>query len=171
MPKNTTCMKIFLKLKHWQIFLIWILSEILFISTIKSSLWIITIEIFGFVMIGWMYSIGKVINNLNTKNKIVNYRENLWASLYMISLIPFGYFYKNMIAFGQVKGIILLATGLIGFISGIKLINFSAKAYKQFDTKKELKFEDYSTEFFIILIMIIGIWIIQPKLNEISKKL
>ena len=160
-------MKVFLKFKHWQLFLIWIFTEIVFIATVNTPVWILTTVLFGIAIIGWIYSIGKVINNLNAKNRIENYKEDLWFILYLISMIPFGYLYKNLDSAETLNGYFIFGAGLLGFISMIKLVNFSAKAYTQYESKKDLKFGDYSREFFLILIMIIGIWIIQPKLNKI----
>lgn len=160
-------MKIFLKFKHWQLFLIWIFTEIIFITTLNTPIWILTTGIFGFTITGWIYSIGKVMNNLNEKYRIENYKEDLWFILYLVSIIPFGYNFRNFELNVSVNGFLIFGAGLLGFISMIKLIIFSAKAYKQFESRKDLKFGDYSNEFFLILLMIIGIWVIQPKLNKI----
>ena len=53
--------------------------------------------------------------------------------------------------------------------TGIKIINFSAKALKETETKRTQEFKDYSSEFFLIAFLIIGVWIIQPRLNKIVK--
>ncbi|HBZ68109.1 MAG TPA: hypothetical protein DEO70_14845 [Bacteroidales bacterium] len=163
-------MKIFLKLKHWQLFLIWIFAEIIFIATSSTPIWILTTGLFGFTIIGWIYSIGKVINNLNGKNRIENYKEDLWFILYLISVIPFGFFFRNMHSPEPMNGFLSFSAGLVGFISMIKLVNFSAKVLNQYESKRDLKFADYSNEFFLIVFMIIGIWIIQPKMNKIIDK-
>jgi uncharacterized membrane protein len=167
MQKNRAPMKIFLKFKHWQLFLIWIFAEILFIATSSTSIWILTTGLFGFAIIGWIYSIGKVINNLNEKNRIENYKEDLWFILYLISVIPFGFLFRTFESSESMNGFLSFGAGLLGFISMIKLVNFSAKVFKQHESKRDLKFADYSNEFFLIVFMIIGIWIIQPKVNKI----
>ncbi len=163
-------MKVFLKFRHWQLFLIWTFTEIVFIATVNTPIWILTTGLFGFAIIGWIYSIGKMINNLNGKKRIENYKEDLWFILYLVSIIPFGFNFRNFESYSPINGFLIFGAGLIGFISMIKLVNFSAKAYKQYESKKDLKFSDYSSEFFLIIIMIIGIWIIQPKLNKIIDK-
>lgn len=62
--------------------------------------------------------------------------------------------------------IISILSGAGLFYSGIMILNFSAKAYSQYEKKKELKFWDYFWNFVLILYLIIGIWIIQPKINR-----
>ncbi|HBZ66490.1 MAG TPA: hypothetical protein DEO70_06605 [Bacteroidales bacterium] len=123
-------MKIFLKFKHWQLFLIWIFAEIIFITTSNTPIWFLTTGLFGFTMIGWIYSIGKVINNLNEKNRIENYKEDLWFILYLVSMIPFGFTFRNMNSPEPLNGFLFPIVGIVGFISMIRLVNFSAKAFK-----------------------------------------
>lgn len=162
-------MKIFLKFKHWQLFAIWIITEIVFLTTINTPIWIITVLLFGFTIVGWIYSIGKVFNSLNTKSKISNYKEDIWFVLYLLSIIPFGYYYRNIMYTSTISSLIIFCGGVIGFISMIKLIIFAAKSLKQYEKKVELKFSDYSNEFILILIFIIGLWIIQPRINKLIK--
>ena len=160
-------MKLFLKFKHWQLFLIWILSGILFVATINTSIWILTFAIYDFIMVGWIYSIGKETNRLNGKNKIENYNEDLWFFLFLISLVPFAYFSHSL---EKSNGFLIFGAILFESISAIKLVNFSAKALKQNEKKIDLKFTDYLTEFLLIIFFGIGIWIIQPRLNKIINK-
>jgi len=159
-------MKVFLTLKHWQLFLILYITAILFAVTIDSSYWILTFLLYDFTLVGWIYSIGKIANNMNSKNKIENYHENLWFILFYISFIPFGYFSHSKI---PSNGLLMFASTLFGGFSAFKLINFSAKAVKQNEINKELKFTDYLNEFLLIACIPIGIWIIQPKMNKIIK--
>jgi len=158
-------MRVFLILKHWQIFLLWFLSQILFRATIHTSYWLLSTIIYGFIMVGWFYSIGKVINKIN-KNKIENYHEDLWFILVMISLIPLAYFTHSTT---PTNDLLFLVFTILDVFCLFKLINFSAKALKQNKEKKNLKFADYFGEFFLICIIGIGFWIIQPKLNMIIK--
>ena len=162
-------MKIFLKFKPWQLFTIWIITSIIFFITMRTMFWWITFELYAFSIVGWMYSIGKYFNKLNDKKAIVNYGEDIWFILYLICGIPFGYYFAN---FGHdtSNDLILKISGLIGFVSMIRLANFSAKAYKQYNNNKDLKFSDYLEEFIWITIFIVGIWRIQPEINKIIDK-
>lgn len=44
---------------------------------------------------------------------------------------------------------------------------FTAKTLKSVELQKNVKFEDYAGDFFCIWFQIIGIWILQPKINRI----
>ena len=158
-------MRVFLILKHWQIFLLWFLSQILFQTTINTSYWLLSIIIYGLIMVGWFYSIGKVINIIN-KNKIENYHEDLWFILSLIFLVPLGYLNWSTTPSND---LLFFIVSLIELFCIFKLINFSAKALKQNKEKKNLRFADYFGEFLLICIIGIGFWIIQPKLNMIIK--
>ena len=160
-------MKVFLILKHWQLFLICYMTAILFIATSDSSFWILTFLLYESIIAGWIYSIGKIANNNNSKNKIENYHENLWFILFIISFIPFGYFSHSKTPNNDLLD---LAAVLFEVFTAFKLVNFSAKAIKQNELKKDLKFTDYLNEFFLIAFLPIGIWIIQPKMNKMMKK-
>lgn len=158
-------MRVFLILKHWQIFLLWFLSQIVCQATINTSYWLLATIIYGFIIVGWFYSIGKVINKIN-KNKIENYHEDLWFILVMIFLISLGYFSHFTT---PTNDLLFFIVTILEVFCLFKLLNFSAKALKQNKEKKNLRFSDYFGEFLLICFIGIGFWIIQPKLNMIIK--
>ena len=161
-------MTIFLKLKHWQIFLIWIISGVLFAATLFTQIWILTLAIYAFGFVGWIYSVGKVTNDLNKKNKIENYHEDLWFILFLFSVLPFGYFSHTTT---PENGFLMFGALLFESIPAIKLVNFSARAITQYERNKKLKFRDYANEFLLILFLPISIWQIQPRMNKIIKEI
>jgi hypothetical protein len=167
--KNIT-MRIFLKLKHWQLFLIWIVSVIIFTGTNNSSFWILTTELYGISILGWVYSIGKVINNQIKENKVENHKEDMWFILGLITIIPFGYDYNNFSPNLSMLDLLVFASGILGLVSILKLINFSAKVLNQYENHKEQEFRDYLQEFLLISFMVIGVWTIQPRVNKIISK-
>lgn len=137
-------------------------------ATTYSSFWLLTFAIYAFVFIGWIYAIGKITNTNNQKNRIENYKEDLWFVLFLVSFIPFGYFSHTT---KPENGFLMFGTLIFEAVSAIKLINFSARAISQYEKKKNLKFNDYVSEFIMILFSPIGIWIIQPKMNRIAKEI
>ena len=145
----------------------WIISGTFFVATIESPFWVLTFAIYYFLMIGWIYSIGKVTNKLNGKFKIENYHEDLWFVLFFIFIIPFGYFSHSST---PINGLIKFGAILFESIPAFKIINFSAKALGQYEQKENLKFKEYISEFFLIGFFVIGLWIIQPKMNKIIEK-
>ncbi len=162
-------MKIFLKLKHWKMFLIWILGSIQMQIFMKSDIWIISFIIYFGLIFGWMYSIGKV---LNEKNAEILKMLNIWSVIYIISMIPFVINFHNMEIgnYGEMNKLISVPAGIIAIISIVKVVLISSKSLKQKEENKELTFSNYAKEFFLILYMIVGIWVLQPKLNKIVEK-
>jgi hypothetical protein len=159
-------MNIFLKLKHWQIFLIWIFGAIQLSFFIKTDFWFISFGIYIVLLFGWIYSIGKV---LNAKNSELIKKLNIWSIIYIISVIPFGIHYHNMSLHSYEKGNNLLSIvgGILGIVSIIKVGIISATSLKKKEKKECSTFGTYALEFFLILYLIVGVWILQPKLNKI----
>ena len=85
-------MKIFLKLKRWQLLLVYLLSTIIYTETRNTSYWILTLLFTDLIIFGWIYSIGKITNKINKNNKITNYHEDLWFAFSILYIILFEYF-------------------------------------------------------------------------------
>jgi len=162
-------MEIFLKLKHWQVFLIWVLGAIQLSIFMKSNFWFISFAIhFGLVFL-WIYSIGKILNRDNPE---LIKQMNIWWILYMLSLIPFVHNFRNihMEPYDQINSWIMVPTGIIGFIAITKIVIYSAKTIKRAEFNKEHKTEDLVSEILLIYLLTIGIWILQPRLNKIMSE-
>ena len=150
------------------------ITAILMSSTMNSRLFYLTLLIYLIVLIGWLFLVGKFYNRINKKHKIENYKENFWFALWLFSLFIIGiemFYIELNINFNP---IIKILASSVSFFSMIMTANFSAKAYSQYESKKELKFGNYFWNFVLILYFIIGVWIIQPKINKeigIRKKL
>ncbi len=159
-------MKIFLKLKHWQVFLIWILGAIQLAIFIKSDFWFISFGIYFGLFLLWIYSIGKV---LNKENPALIKRMNIWWILYSLSLIPLAINYRDNIMriYDRIDTWIITLTIFIGFIAIAKIAIYSAKAIKRAELNSEYKTADVVSEIFLIYFFIIGIWLLQPRLNKI----
>ncbi|WP_282032686.1 hypothetical protein [Winogradskyella eximia] len=158
-------MNIFLKLKHWQIFLIWIIGTIQMSIFIKSDLWFLSFGLYIGLFLGWIYSIGKVLN----KNVELNNRMKIWWILYLISLIPFAVNTRDMLtqSYDRIDSWIIAIAGIIGLVAITKIVIFSAKALKKAETKTEHKTTDLILEIFFIFLFTIGIWVLQPRLNKL----
>jgi len=161
-------MKVFLKLKHWQIFLTWIITSILYVSTIFTHIWFITVAVYAFAFIGYIYSTGKVINELNAENKIEDYHEDLWFILSLIMVLPFVYFFHT----AKIEsGFFVFGALFCEGFPAIKLVNFSAKSIGQYEQKKSLKFSGYASNFLRLMFLPLSIWRLQPRMNKIAKEI
>ena len=161
-------MKIFLKLKHWQVFLIWILGAIQLAIFIKSDFWFISFGIYIGVILIWIYSIGHVLN----KNADLQRRINLWWILYLLSLIPQALNFRSSMtqSKNQIEIWIIGPSVMIGLIAIIKILIFTARTLKKTETNKEFKTIDLISEMFLIFSTILGVWFLQPRINKLITK-
>ncbi len=164
-------MEIFLKLKHWQIFLIWIFGAFQLPVFMKTDFWFISFGLYLFIILGWIYSIGKFLNRKNEKTEKITSRIETWLIIYILSVIPYGIHFRNMMSesYERVNLLIMIISGIFGLVAIVKIVSYSAKSLKEYETKPGLSFNNYLLEFVLILYCIIGIWFIQPRLNKILK--
>jgi len=132
-----------------------------------------------YVLFGWFWSIAiglqtKVPNTV--KMKVKKFKIFFFIPLiYILSVLTF------MALFGlsdfelnsdlnSVLPVGLLAVMLpLHFLSIFGIfysLYFVAKTYKTVELQREVIFSDFAGEFFMIWFYFIGIWIIQPKINE-----
>ena len=132
-----------------------------------------------YVLFGWFWSIAiglqtKVPNTV--KMKVKKFKIFFFIPLiYILSVLVF------MALFGlsdfelnsdlnSVLPVGLLAVMLpLHFLSIFGIfytLYFVAKTYKTVELQREVSFSDFAGEFFMIWFYFIGVWIIQPKINE-----
>ncbi len=159
-------MPIFLKLKHWQIFLIWILGVIQMVVFMNTEFWFVGLGIYFGLLFGWIYSIGKVLNENNAE---IIKKLNVWSIIYLISIIPMGIRFHNIFSesYERLNPLFFIVSGIVGLVSIINIGMISAKSLKEKEIGNVLTFGNYVLEFFLVLYMIIGVWILQPRLNKI----
>ncbi|MFT5819382.1 MAG: hypothetical protein ACI8ZM_000605 [Crocinitomix sp.] len=58
---------------------------------------------------------------------------------------------------------------LLSMFSIFYCIYFCTKTLKSIELGRNITFGDYAGEFFLIWFFVIGIWIIQPKINNLAK--
>ncbi len=158
-------MKHILKLKHWKIFIVWILGTIQMKLFIETELWFISFYIYYGLFILWIYSIGEFFNKDNPKllNKI-----KLLSITTLLLQIGNGLKLKHFFEHSELSNSPLLS--LFGFLSGITFIILTLVVSKSMQHEKNnsnLKFSEYAKDFFLLLIFTLGVWFIQPKMNKL----
>lgn len=159
-------MEIFLKLKHWQLFLIWLLGGIQLLFFIKSPFGYISIAIYFGLFYFWIYSIGKILNKNNSETIK---QMNIWWIIFAFSFVPIIIDYRNAIiqSYNQINTWIIVVSGIIGFFSITKIVICTAKTLKRAESNKNYRTIDLLPEIFLIYFFIIGVWSIQPRINKI----
>lgn len=195
-------MNIFLKAKHWQLFIPlvgipviiqgFVMSQIMnsvltqdpgnFESLFKPFALIpFATILFMAVYYGWMWSIGI---GLSKKLPFELKPNTTWFKITMIFpfvyLILFSFFMYSMIgSLSQMNENINPDFTYIGFIFPLHLmamvcsfynLYFVAKVIKTSEKQKGVGFGDYIGEFFLIWFFFVGVWILQPKINEMSEE-
>ena len=164
MPKQQK-MDIILKLKHWQISLIWILGTIQLLVFIKSDFWFLSIAFYIGIILSWIYSIGNVLNDKPDLQK----RMNLWWILYILSLIPQALNLRSSMiqSYNLIDTWIIGSSAIIGLIAIVKILSFTAKTLKRAETNKDYKAVELIREMFLIFSTLLGVWFLQPRLNKL----
>ena len=105
----------------------------------------------------------------NKKNPEIVKKLNIWSTICIISLFPFFINLHNIETgnYIEMNKLISIPAIIITIVSIVNIALISSKSLKQKEENKELIFSNYAKEFFLILYMIVGIWILQPKLNKI----
>ena len=177
----------FLTLKHWQLFLLLIGGPIIiqFIMTgIAFSdrglrVYLIYFPIMtilcGGLFFSWFYSLGTNLFKrlpVTVKMSLTRFKLFLFIPvIYILFLMVFMFgAFSNSLSGSQ------LNPGIFAFIVPLHLfcmfcmfycLYFNAKALKAVELQKPVTFGDYAGEFFLLWFFPIGIWILQPKINQL----
>ena len=183
---------LFLRAKHWQLFLLMLGIPMLFQITTMLSLFgnmeeggdsLIMMEyiklfpiimlLFIGVLFGWFWSI---VTGLQSKipeeveMNVKGFRITFFAPLaYIIFFL--GFFFYAFQGGDFNPNMIILIIPLHLFSIGCMIYNlyFVAKTIKTVELQREVSFGDFAGEFVLIWMYPIGIWIIQPKINRMTK--
>lgn len=138
--------------------------------------------LFSCVFFGWFWSI--VMGLQDKMPKDVNMNLKRFKIFFFIPLI---YILLLMIAIsGMFAGInsdgpsnlptvfplafmLIIPLHLFSIFCMFHSLYFVAKTIKTVELQRETKFEDYAPEFFLLWFYIIGVWIVQPKINRLNE--
>jgi cytochrome b561 len=179
----------FLRAKHWQLFLL-ILGIPLFAEIIGFALVIITRSMNGLMIMfpimmlsavigqfGWMLSVGTKLQLRLPPEGRMNVKRFRFFILFMlfymllIGLIVSGVILATMNGFKPspymaLSFLIIIPAHFFSMFCIFYGIWFVAKSFKQNELWRPVVFNDYMAEFFLIWFFVIGVWIIQPKINK-----
>jgi hypothetical protein len=163
-------MRLLQKMKHWQLFLL------LFIPTyfINSRLsMIIIIMYFLTLLSAWIYSIGV----LGQEKKIEIIQWTTLSKVFKISclLMPLFWFINFIELFGllnndigeSIKRILNLIASFGFLLTGFFMIFYASMTLKEIELKRKPKFSDYMMTMIWFVVLPVGIWFIQPRINKI----
>ncbi len=188
-------MKILLKAKAWQIFMITIglpiIFEIIAIPFLVSdnplfvmiAIPLISILcIIGFLCWFWSIAVGlqeKVPDGV--KLKVIRFKAFFFIPLiYFVFLFSFSAFVSNGttenglisngVAMARLMGV-TFPLHLFSMFCIFYCLYFVAKTFKTVELQRAVTFSDFAGEFFLIWFFPVGIWIIQPRINKMVENI
>jgi hypothetical protein len=182
-------MDILLKLKHWQIFLLVVGIPIViqFIQTI----WIVAsgneVEAGSAPSLGlliiiplliyylWIQQVGKKFSRSegSPPMKTKKFLLSVWVSCFSnFFLFIYFWFYPYNLDRAEGEEVIpITVIALILFIALMTLfhcLSFMAKALVQLEREREITSSEFFSEFVMAVIFPIGIWLLQPRINQLE---
>jgi hypothetical protein len=181
-------MKFFLTIKHWQLFILQFalpfLLQIIFIGLFifyrNPLLLAFFMPLFLFLIAfnhyGWLYTLA-----INLHRKLPNTVEIsltrfkfffCFPAVYLIAIIAVAIFLlssdfsmENSWPFSAF--FLVIPLHLFAIFCNFYCLYFIAKALKSVELEREASFSDYASEFFLFWFSIVGIWIMQPRINKL----
>ena len=163
-------MNLFLKAKHWQLFIVFIGAIIApqpaFLNQgLGYYTEMLTRLIISLVFVGWLWSISQACYKtlpaeLASSPRIMQ-AGLIYALLYF--MIGSNFFMQP----GEEVPIYIIAFHLLGMASIFYAFGFTAKQLVKLEHGKDVSFFAYSGPFFLIWFFPLGIWFVQPKVNQL----
>jgi len=165
-------MKKILKFKHWQLFILIVLTGA-WTSPSPLKEIINSIALISFMI--WIYAIG-----IYGQEKLESLKlPTLNIKFFKINIIAFPILLivsfllsseqtaENTQAEFNAQTILLIPISLYMFFALFQTIVFSCKTLAMIELKREVKFSDYLVNLILTLFLMIGIWILQPKITKL----
>ena len=183
--------RFFLKMKHWQFFILTIglpiIWEFVFIDLIATSgkmnpmitpLFFVTTVLFMVMLIGWMYSIGVRFNRLLPEGVTMKtgfYKFTVIFPVVYVTLFILGI---SVLFGGSASGnepnpamfALIVPLHFFAMFCMFYMLYFTSKTLKTVEVQKKIEFGDYAGEFFLMWFFPIGIWFLQPRINKIFEE-
>jgi hypothetical protein len=176
------------KLKHWHLFLI-IVGIPFVIQFIQSILFLAsdqdhpeTSSFLGLILIIplvcyflWIRAVGKFSESpdspqMNTRKFQISWWISILTHLFL--LIYFWSYPQNLNRTEEDEVIPIMVVGLIVFVALFTLfycLSFMARAIVQLERGRRITSSEYFSEFIMAVIFPIGIWLLQPRINRLSR--
>lgn len=178
-------MKFFLKLQHWQLFILtWGLPIILNVLTFFNTglpviaVFPIMMIFFCFGVFGWIWAISTELHKkLPTDVKLNVGRFKIFFLIPMFYILGITLLMSSSLfgaSIGQGETIaaaigVIIVLHLFSMVCIFLGLRFAAKTMKSLELGRMAKFGDYAGEFFLIWFSPIGVWVLQPRLNKLAE--
>lgn len=168
-------MSIYLKAKHWQLFIVLVgsmfLAQFIMFNTamagdsVNTVLLTLPALLIGTLFFGWLWAISSACSKALPAELASSPRPMqvglVYALIYFIfsSLFFFGP--------GNQPPAYVVVMHFLAMAAILYAMGFTAKQLTKLDQGKDISFYSYSGPFFLFWFFPIGIWFIQPKVNQL----
>lgn len=177
-----------LKMKHWQLFVIMfaipMVLQIVLVSTmfmsgdpsVNFTLFPVIMILFTAFFFAWLYAMGTNLHKKLPPDVSMNvglFRIFLLipaAYIIFISLSVFSIFNKENPEDGSPvlkMAAYIIPLHLFSMFCIFYCLYFTAKTLKTVELQRPVTFSDFAGEFFLIWFFPVGVWIIQPRINQL----
>jgi len=174
-------MNFFLKIKHWQLFLItWGIPLILDIFTIGNPVLLITF--FPYMMVffvvgtfGWIWSIATTLHSKLPHDVKINLNTfKILFAIPMVYIIGLLIWMSGLLYSDHAPGddsaafvLIIVSLHLISMACIFLSLRLAVKIMRSVELGRMAKLNDYIADFILVWMMPIGVWFVQPRLNKL----
>jgi hypothetical protein len=172
---------LFLRARHWQIFALlcgtYICGQVaipivlpsLALKDLKDAL-LAEAAMLPFIIcfMGWFWAIGSLLYNSVEPNGRADFGgfhfATVFLAVFLTTALPI---FVN--ATGNVAGVL----GILTFLAGLSLIYicyFVARTLASIDKRREIGLNDYIGPLVLLCFAPIGVWVIQPQINQLYAK-
>ena len=177
--------KILLRLKHWQLFvlsILWVVVPSTFLFTLwrdAAATWVLmfTMLLFPVFLYICFYLIWFYTLAVNTHKKLpVTVKMNLtrFKIIFFIPVVYFSVLMNNLFLVFFIDGSTFFDLGrafpLVSICCFVYCLYFNAKSFRAAELQQPVTFSDFAVEFFLIALFPLGLWLIQPEINEMFDK-
>ena len=175
-------MRLLLRLKHWQLFLItWGIPILINIYTFSRPA--LMVKLFPVMMIvfiigifGWIWAISTQLHkklpmevNLNIRGFKIIFSVPIFYTLALTLWMAYQFYFR----FHETSPNVGPFIGIIAFFHFLSMIcillglRFAAQTLRSVELGRLAKFSEYAVEFVLIWFSPIGFWVLQPRLNKL----
>lgn len=168
-------MSIYLNAKHWQLFIVLVGSMFLGQAIMAASMFngdiinpfviVVPTLVMGIVYFGWLWAVASACSKALPRELFSSPRLMKIGLIYALVYVVLGgtFFFGSG---NKLPGYIVVPH-LMAMAAVFYGIGFTAKQLVKLDQKENVSFFTYSGPFFLFWFFPIGVWFIQPKVNQL----
>ena len=176
-------MRLLLKLKHWQLFLItWGIPVGINAFSFSNperlvKLFPLMMMVFIVGIFGWIWAISTELHkklptdvHMNIKGFKIIFSVPILYLLALTCWMAYQFYFRFPEGSSNIGSIIIIIIAVVHFVSMVCTLfglRFAAQTLRSVELGRLARFSDYAIEFFLIWFSPIGFWVLQPRVNRL----